>query len=571
MIRNATTILLLIIGTVFALQKSISQDSVTFYFNEAKTVGKFANGDYWVLGPVTIDSITPHAYIDSTCKPIRYMHGWEIDPIVLDSNGFDSKAPSFSWNKVQKLPITINGTKSLVKVVSRQCEGSCYPALQRAIVLTIVDKIPPNHGRSVFRPTYISATKIMRDTNTIDWAFLPNTVPSDLHKTPEIKELLEQNRKVKFDHIAGNQMITRPLENLNSYLPAVTTDAANAIAYLCSNIPLEEKKLLTVYMVQFGLDWYSFLENGYTWPRGGGEMAGSILPIAFATALLNDDTMKQTIQNIADTSDHWPYENHTLYYNKDGVALWGNLGFKDPSIQEDRYWHQNASATLRDPYGLIDGGHVPGDYYQYCCTSQPWKCMRMVFKLLGPKMDSIWYNQAFVDYVDRWVNFGVHTQSDTCAPFSEDGLYGIDYGPDGKGGCVADDDPSDGIGRFPDLHHTKADGGNYRSRYIDEIWTYFHEKKNSIQKTKHGINNQNSRPLMQIPKFGLLNYTLPSPEHVQLRIFNIKGQLMAELVNQTQNKGSYQLRLDDNYSSGLFVITFKAGQYYQKSVMHHFK
>lgn len=41
------------------LQKSIKTEDITWYFNKACTTGTFANGDYWVLGPVVIDSITP--------------------------------------------------------------------------------------------------------------------------------------------------------------------------------------------------------------------------------------------------------------------------------------------------------------------------------------------------------------------------------------------------------------------------------------------------------------------------------------------------------------------------------
>jgi hypothetical protein len=139
------------------------------------------------------------------------------------------------------------------------------------------------------------------------------------------------------------------------------------------------------------------LENGYSWPKGGGEMTGSILPIAFATAILNNDTMKQTIKAVERTSDHWPHENHNVYYNKNGVALYGNKEFNEKHLIEDRYWKRTGSKTIKDPYELIDGGLKPGDYYQHCCTSQPWKGMRMVFKMLGPRMDSIWYNQAWVD------------------------------------------------------------------------------------------------------------------------------------------------------------------------------
>jgi hypothetical protein len=114
---------------------------------------------------------------------------------------------------VPKLPAYIKGTKSVVKVVSKkECpeRGECYPALKKAVVLTVVEEIPPNDGKSIFRPPYVAGKKPMRDTSTIDWDFLPRIVPRNLRGTPNIETLLKQHKRVKFDHISGNQMASRP-------------------------------------------------------------------------------------------------------------------------------------------------------------------------------------------------------------------------------------------------------------------------------------------------------------------------------------------------------------------------
>ena len=41
------------------LQTSITKDSVTWTFSGAVPVGQFVNGDYYVVGPVTVTAITP--------------------------------------------------------------------------------------------------------------------------------------------------------------------------------------------------------------------------------------------------------------------------------------------------------------------------------------------------------------------------------------------------------------------------------------------------------------------------------------------------------------------------------
>ena len=59
----------------------------------------------------------------------------------------------------------------------------------------------------------------------------------------------------------------------------------------------------------------------------------------------------------------------------------------------------------------------------------------------------------------------------TCQ-LSMDG-YGKTFGPDGKGGCILDTDPSDGIGRFPYRHGANKDEGSYGSPFINSMWAKY--------------------------------------------------------------------------------------------------
>lgn len=167
-----------------------------------------------------------------------------------------------------------------------------------------------------------------------------------------------------------------------------------------------------------------------------------------------------------------------------GIPLFGKSG------SESSYWQNmrdnSNSRDVRDPYGYIDGGRKPGRSYQFCCTSQPYKAIRLAVEWL-PRVKTAWNNTAFLDYIDRWVKNGSHASPDPCAPMvgtcsggsqagspctssstactagggdcmapRNDPNYGVLYGPDGNGSCILDTDPSDGTGRRPQYHHDNA-------------------------------------------------------------------------------------------------------------------
>jgi hypothetical protein len=140
-----------------------------------------------------------------------------------------------------------------------------------------------------------------------------------------------------------------------------------------------------------------------------------------------------------------------------------------------------------------------GSSYQSCCLSQPWIGSALTAHLLAtlsPDVYSIWNNNDFFLYTDRWYNFGVYTAPDPCAPIegicnggTNDGKpctaaggcpggtcelsmanYKKTFGPDGNGDCIRDTDSSDGIGRFPQAHHQSANTGGRGSSFQQNMW-----------------------------------------------------------------------------------------------------
>lgn len=446
----------------YIIADSIVTDSVIWYFGSPIISGQFANGDHWVKGPVIITRITPDFDEEH--------HGWEVNPSPNGPVGFDIRLEGYDNSIVPELPYTAQPGQSLIKVVSREpfSENRLRPCLLEASVLTILDTIPIDI-ESIFRPPYVGEEKPQYNITNIRIEQLPSLPPVD--GAPSLEEIEERFRRVRMDHRPyRNSTYMRPEKNLDNYAAANATDVNEAVLRLMLDDPIDQKMSALINVLQCGIDYYHFSLEGQTWPRGGGEQPGNKLPIVFFATLMGDDEIQQYVRDLK------LYDDYHTFYGHDSIVLWGNVGWERPYPRVEQYWNSIAvdggDRTIADPYGYIDGGVVPGDYYQHCCTSLPFKGTSLCL-LLMPKMLEIWYPKSLIEYSDRWVEFGTWTQPDPCAPSDGDwDNYGITYGPDPENpsDCIRDTDPSDGIGRFPERHGTSANEGAYGSNFVNRMW-----------------------------------------------------------------------------------------------------
>lgn len=59
-----------------------------------------------------------------------------------------------------------------------------------------------------------------------------------------------------------------------------------------------------------------------------------------------------------------------------------------------------------------------------------------------------------------------------------------------------------------------------------------------------------------------INYSIPNKEFVNLKVYNILGKEVAELVNSYKNEGNYNVTFNaDNLPSGVYIYTLTAGNY----------
>lgn len=165
----------------------IMQHGITWTFDKNYTTGQFANGDYWVVGPVTLIGISPGstAGTDYGSGP-RIINGSMINPSPTDNTtqGYDSEA--YAWSSTSRVyagsldyaesknaaringqPISSINTRdipvssSLVSTISTATPGR--PILQTAAVLTVLAVAPP---ADAFRPPYTGNDKTIQFTKS---------------------------------------------------------------------------------------------------------------------------------------------------------------------------------------------------------------------------------------------------------------------------------------------------------------------------------------------------------------------------------------------------------------------
>lgn len=74
----------------------IVQWGVAWTFDEQVSYGRFANGDFWVLGPATVTDVRPR-FSDGH-------HGLAVNPTTTVRQGFDARIADWDETLVPALP-----------------------------------------------------------------------------------------------------------------------------------------------------------------------------------------------------------------------------------------------------------------------------------------------------------------------------------------------------------------------------------------------------------------------------------------------------------------------------------
>jgi hypothetical protein len=419
--------------------RTVTQYGITWTFDKPYTVGQFLTGDYWVLGPITVVSVSPApqpAPANATSSTVKSIYGVVAmtddkrmrngSMIVLQSargQGYDSRLINYRSELSAAFPLKLDPNLSLVSSISNgddpapvllnamvwKQEATDYLVLKSAAVLTCLRQAPP---RDAFRPPYAGTDKPIYRAKSLRWEILPKLAPAGA--VPDWAQFERYFERPWLDHI-DTWLLQHlgPSENQTNYGREFSRATSIASLMLMLDAPPERKRKLMIGLVQLGIDLHGLAMNGRQWPGCGGHWNGRKWPILFAGLMLGDKRLL-TFPTVASVWDDLATfaidpvpgvppattifsEDQQTYYGKGGAGQSVLYQIILHSMIRPSY-EEKPPATYTPTERWMDG-------YRGTC-SVGWPGTALAAQLMKAK--ALWDHDAFFDYCDRWMDHDVN-------------------------------------------------------------------------------------------------------------------------------------------------------------------
>lgn len=512
------------------LQESISSHGITWRFDNIVEVGQFVNGDYYIVGPVTIISISP--------EPVDGRNGSVLNlPSDQNRSGFDDRVSADRYDPTLcvELPLHMEPGDALISSISVQSVGELPSAfrpsepsispVQSVSVLTCIERaVAP----TAFRPSYCDRDQKIYYADSIHWNLLPQ-----LQKVPNIPDL-----EILADHFQRPWLevcffsFDAAAEYQSQYGRETGRAAGMVTLALMLDFTSEEKERLLINFMQYGIDLWGIIRAGYPgWQAHGGHGSGRKWPIIFTGIILGDSQMQspqtlypklyfgedmQTMYDSCWTGANVVYAGHIGPDGNDFRPGWGPYEHLYPSQWESKI----------------------GEDYRRCCTSIAWVGQALAARIMGAK--DLWNHDAFFDYVDRWMY-----EDDSAHIVEIQNATGWNYSM------------------------SWARQGQTWDTFINNMWSNYRSEFTNIEKFESNSKEFDYFHLKNYPNPGnpstLISYKLFNRGKTKLIISDLLGREIRTLIEEKQEIGEYLVQwdglnnADQSVSSGIYLCTLISG------------
>jgi hypothetical protein len=429
------------------LKEGVSQYGITWTFGKPARVGQFVNGDYYVVGPVTVKTIDPKPLWGDEVKDVvhkqdvkenDYPGQWARNGSTLNHTfdkknfkgyggaGFDSRIPGHRYNPdlFARLPIEMGPGDALISTISRPTSeltdfgGQHVDPLRVAAVLTCLGAPQPPDA---FRPSYCDT----KNSHVYLARNLRRELLLSVAPTPGCPaapgKYAAAFQKPWIDVVEFG--FAAPMDNLPHYGQNICDKVGEASLCLLMDYKPEDKEPLLINMVQVGIDFWGLARAGMTWRCWGGHSSGRKALLLLTSLMFADQDMQRPYKACPkvqfgedDQTAMCPFEYHGQTYQR------GWTGAK--AIFVGHSLEKNGGGAKGDPgWGPVDlvppsqwplkrpGGLPASEGYRRSNTSNSWIGEALAFRMMHA--EKLWDHDAFFAYVDRWM-----TEDDT--PFVEE-------------------------------------------------------------------------------------------------------------------------------------------------------
>ena len=410
------------------LKDSVSQYGITWTFDKPVPVGRFINGDWYVVGPVTVKAIDPKPLYGADIPDSELDNNATFEGMNLDwnrkvdervRNGFMLNPPAdkkvaydnavrnfFDPSLIQKLPAAVKAGDSLVSTISMpkglvlksqlwqgisRASGDGSPVRTAAVLTCVAAPLPPD----AFRPAFCDRQAKVYFSRDLKRDILPQVAAT--------KDAPNVGLYVRFTQRpwvgTGFFGFEGPVENMPQYGREYGRVVGISALLLCTDLKPEQKEPLLVDFVQVGIDLGGMIRGGHPgWEGFGGHGSGRKLPIVFAGLLLGDD-------QLANVNKNFP----KAHFGEDEQTAYGDCWTGAKVVFTGHRAIDQATGIARPDTGPYE--HTPPTTWKkgreqmseaYRRTASfGWIGQDLALRLL--RAEKAWNHDAFFDYCDRWM------------------------------------------------------------------------------------------------------------------------------------------------------------------------
>ena len=385
-----------------ALTDTVARHGITWKFSEKVRAGRFVNGDYYVVGPVTVTETTPNP------ENGRNQSSLNLPVNTAGASPFDDRVPGGRGKDGEKLrapfPVSLKPGDALLSSISvephslpdflRPPDTNISPVGSVSVMTCLKEPVPPD----AFRPGY---------TDREQRVYLSRNLRRDL-----LPRLSRESIRMKYEN--GDFTLAdfvkayeRPWLDLcffsfdapALYQPQYGRELGRAAGIstllLALDFKPQEKEPLLIGVVQRGIDLWGIVRAGYPgWPAHGGHGTGRKLPIVFAGLMLGDEDMQTPTRKFPQLK--FGEDMQTLFakcWTGAKAVYAGHVGEKGLPDKPD--WGAYEHLPPAQWPGKL------GEDYRRTCTSLAWVGEALALRVLHA--EKAWDHDAFCVYVDRWM------------------------------------------------------------------------------------------------------------------------------------------------------------------------